>query len=55
MRIPPCSYLTARDNPRRTAREWAALMRTTADRMDMRQRRMEREKWTIVSIQRSRR
>lgn len=52
--LPPCSYLTARENPRRTAREWAALMRTTADRMDLLQRRMEREKWTIVSIQRSR-
>ena len=52
--LPPCSYLTARENPRRTAREWAALMRTTADRMDVLQRRMEREKWTIVSVQRSR-
>lgn len=51
--VPPCSYLTARENPRRTAREWAAIMRRTADRMDRLQRRLEREKWTVVSIQRA--
>lgn len=52
MQLPPCAYLTARDNPRRTAQEWAAILRRTADRMDLRLRRLEREKWTIVSIHR---
>ena len=44
-----CTYLLTRDNRKRTAAEWALLLRKTADRMDARQRRMQLEKWLMVT------
>lgn len=52
MKIGHCPYLAAREDRRRTAEEWALLCRKTADKMDKRQRQMELEKWTVVSIRR---
>lgn len=52
MKLPSCTYLTARENPNRTAAEWALLMRKTADKMDKRQRKMELGKWMPISIRR---
>ena len=40
-----CTYVSARQDRRRDAVEWALLMRKTADRMDHRQRRMLLHKW----------
>lgn len=44
MKLPQCTYLTAREDRRRSAAEWALLLRKTADRMDARQRKMQLEK-----------
>ena len=51
-KMPQCSYLAAREDRRRTAAEWALLLRKTADRMDARQRKMQLEKWLLVSRRR---
>lgn len=51
-KMPQCSYLAAREDRRRTAAEWALLLRKTADRMDARQRKMQLEKWLMVSRRR---
>ena len=40
-----CTYLSARQDRRRDAVEWALLLRKTADRIDRRQRRMLLRKW----------
>ncbi len=49
-RIPDCSYLVVRKNEKRSAREWAYMVRKLADRMDDKQRRMELEKWIPLSL-----
>lgn len=48
--IPDCTYLMVRSNEKRTAREWAYMVRKIADRMDEKQRKMELEKWIPVSL-----
>jgi hypothetical protein len=48
--IPECTYLVARKNEKRSAREWAYMVRKLADRMDSRQRRMELEKWIPLPL-----
>ena len=48
--VPHCSYLQIRQNDKRTAKEWAYLVRKLADRMDDRQRKMELEKWIPLSL-----
>ena len=40
-----CTYVSARQDRRRDAVEWALLLHKTADRMDRRQRRMLLHKW----------
>lgn len=47
--VPQCSYLNVPER-RRTAQEWALLMRKIADKLDKRQRKMQLEKWTIVRL-----
>jgi hypothetical protein len=47
-----CSYFVASEGRKRTAAEWALLLRKTADRMDARQRKMQLEKWLLVSYRR---
>ncbi len=51
-KMPQCSYIAAREDRRRTAAEWALLMRKTADRMDKRQRKMQLEKWLMLGRRR---
>ena len=48
--IPHCTYLQVRQNDKRTAKEWAYMVRKLADRMDDRQRKMELEKWIPLSL-----
>ena len=50
IRIPECGYLLVRVNEKRSAEEWALLLRKIADRMDYRQRRMELERWIPINI-----
>lgn len=50
--LPPCGYLTARQDRRRSAQEWAILMRKTADKLDKRQRKMQLEKWLPRTLRR---
>lgn len=52
--LPPCAYLTARQNRRRSPQEWALLMRKTADKLDKRQRKMLLEKWLPFTVRRKR-
>ena len=47
-----CTYLVTKENRRRTAAEWALLLRKTADRMDALQRKMQLEKWLMVTSRR---
>ncbi len=47
-----CSYMAAREDRRRTAAEWALLLRKTADRMDARQRKMQLQKWLLGAVRR---
>ena len=51
-KMPHCTYLISREDRKRTAAEWALLLRKTADRMDSRQRRMQLEKWLVVTSRR---
>ena len=44
-RIYDCHYLLVTRNEKRTASEWALMVRKIADQMDKQQRRMEIEKW----------
>ena len=48
--IPDCNYLMVRKNEKRSAKEWAYMVRKLADRMDEKQRRMELEKWIPLSL-----
>jgi len=49
-KIPDCNYLMVRKNDKRSAKEWAYMVRKLADRMDEKQRRMELEKWIPLSL-----
>ena len=51
-KISHCTYLVTREDRKRTAAEWALLLRKTADRMDARQRKMQLEKWLVISSRR---
>ena len=51
-KLPHCSYFVTKDNRMRTAAEWALLLRKTADRMDARQRKMQLEKWLLITRRR---
>lgn len=48
--ISHCTYLQVRENDKRTAKEWAYMLRKLADRMDDKQRKMELEKWIPLSL-----
>ena len=48
--IPDCDYLSVRRNEKRTAAEWAFMVRKLADRMDSLQRKLELERWIPVGI-----
>ena len=50
MRMPECHYLLVSRNDKRTAAEWALIVRKIADRMDKRQRRLELEKWLPLNV-----
>lgn len=50
MNVGHCPYMITKENRRRSAEEWALLMRKTADKMDKRQRAMELEKWIPITI-----
>lgn len=50
MKVGHCPYMLTKENRKRTAEEWALLMRKTADKMDKRQRQMELEKWIPITI-----
>lgn len=43
-KMPQCPYFAAREDRKRTAAEWALMLRKTADRIDARQRKMQLEK-----------
>lgn len=51
-KMPPCTYFSAKESRKRTAAEWALLLRKTADRMDARQRKMQLEKWLFLTRRR---
>lgn len=46
-----CPYIVTRVPGKRTAQEWGYVITGIADRMDAKERRMQVEKWTAVSIQ----
>ena len=50
MRMPDCHYLLVAQNEKRTAAEWALIVRKVADQMDKRQRRLELEKWLPLNV-----
>ena len=50
MRMPECHYLLVSRNDKRTAVEWALIVRKIADRMDKRQRKLELEKWLPLNV-----
>ena len=50
MPIPHCPYLLVAKNEKRTAAEWALLVRKVADQMDKRQRRLELERWLPLNV-----
>lgn len=47
--VSQCTYLTVADR-NRSPLEWATLMRKLADKMDARQRKMQLERWSVVSL-----
>ena len=49
-RIPDCHYLMVSRNDKRSAAEWALMVRKIADQMDKRQRRLELEKWLPINV-----
>ena len=51
-KMPQCPYFAAREDRKRTAAEWALMLRKTADRMDARQRKMQLEQWLLPSMRR---
>lgn len=50
MHLPDCHYLLVARNDKRSAAEWALLVRKMADQMDKRQRRLELEKWLPINV-----
>ena len=50
MHLPDCHYLLVARDDKRTAAEWALIVRKIADRMDKRQRRLELEKWLPLNV-----
>ena len=48
--MPHCPYLLVAKNEKRTAAEWALLVRKVADQMDKRQRRLELERWLPLNV-----
>ena len=50
MPIPDCHYLLVARNEKRTAADWALLVRKVADQMDKRQRRLELERWLPLNV-----
>ena len=50
MELPECHYLLVARNDKRTAADWALLVRKIADQMDKRQRRLELEKWFPINV-----
>jgi hypothetical protein len=50
MRIPECHYLLVARDDKRTAADWALLVRKVADRMDKRQRKLELERWLPLNV-----
>ncbi len=51
-KLDQCPYLITRVHGKRTADEWAQLLREVADAMDERHRRMMVERWTAIQIRR---
>lgn len=50
MYLPDCHYLLVARNDKRSAAEWALLVRKIADRMDKRQRKLELERWLPLNV-----
>ena len=50
MAMPGCHYLLVSRNEKRTAAEWALLVRKVADQMDKRQRKLELERWLPLNV-----
>lgn len=50
MPIPQCHYLLVAQNEKRTAADWALLVRKVCDQMDKRQRRLELERWLPLNV-----
>ena len=50
MPMADCHYLLVTRNEKRTAAEWAFMVRKIADQMDKRQRKLELEKWIPINI-----
>ena len=50
MPMADCHYLLVTRNDKRTAAEWAYMVRKIADQMDKRQRKLELEKWIPINI-----
>lgn len=50
MPIPHCHYMLVSRNEKRTAAQWALMVRKIADQMDKRQRRLELEKWLPLNV-----
>ncbi|MBR5616840.1 MAG: DUF2207 domain-containing protein [Oscillospiraceae bacterium] len=51
-KMPHCTYMVTREDRKRTAAEWALLLRKTADRMDALQRKMQLEKLLMIGSHR---
>ena len=50
IRIPECHYLLVSRDDKRTAADWALLVRKVADQMDKRQRKLELERWLPLNV-----
>jgi hypothetical protein len=48
--LPHCHYLLVSRNEKRTAAQWALMVRKIADQMDKRQRKLELEKWLPLNV-----
>jgi len=51
MEITPCTYLTTRQERRRSALEWAQLMHSVAEKMDKKQKKLQIKQWTLISAE----
>lgn len=49
-KIPQCPYLMTKSQEKRSAAEWAILLRKTADRMDEMRDRIELERWMPIKF-----